>query len=958
MVGGGAHSSFVLLSILLLQLILLDPSRGQSSSLSGHTKIVQIGALFDDVEPYEKSAFKNAVQRINDDPNLLPRSRIEAQIEHLQAANSVSASSQVCNMMSKGVAAIFGPQTHESASHVQSICDAFEIPHIETKWDFRIRKENYMINLYPHPFTLSRAYNDLVEAFGWESYIVIYDAMYRQRTHCTQEVTSKSLCLLYLYARPLFREILRETKIRNIVLDCDTRKILGVLKQAQQIGLMTYKYSYVLTTLDLHTIDLEDFRFAEVNITAFRMVDPNRPEVQTVLQQYQQQHSETNRNSFTGNYGSSLWMTSNGKAPENNHVQLLKTDTALLYDAVYLLAKALHVLDSSQRIEIKRLNCSATDTWPHGYSIINYMKMVQLQGLTGLIQFNTTGFRTDVNLDVIQLKDPELKDPEGLKKIGAWDSKFASKFNWSRPVSTVSKDELDALSIRNRTFRVSTMLNAPFTMLTRSEKPLLGNARYEGFVVDLLQKLSVNLGFKYIIKPVSDGGYGQRNQTTGEWNGMISEVLRGEADIAVADLTISKDRQEAVDFTMPFMNLGISILYVVPTAKPPSLFSFLSPFSKDVWLYMFIAFFGVSVILYILARLTPYEWCNPHPCITEPDELVNQFTSLNSFWFTIGSLMQQGSDVAPKAVSTRMIAGIWWFFTLIMVSSYTANLATFLIVQDLDETIKNLEDLAKQDKVKYGCVGTGSTVSFFRDSPFKLNKQIWDNIVKANAKQMVLMKDNKHGIEKVKASNGNYAFFMESTVIEYTIERECKLAQVGGLLDSKGYGIALPKGSKYLQFFSSGILNLQEAGALDELKRKWWKEERKESNCALGSDGDAVKPLRLANVGGVFVVLVCGSLFAVLLALLEFVWKSKQAAKIQGDSFWNEFTTEFKFALACRGNTKPVKKKENLSGNTDLANNGSHGIGSNPYLDLPVDSYGFPKVATPMNGRLDREGFT
>lgn len=44
------------------------------------------------------------------------------------------------------------------------------------------------------------------------------------------------------------------------------------------------------------------------------------------------------------------------------------------------------------------------------------------------------------------------------------------------------------------------------------------------------------------------------------------------------------------------------------------------------------------------------EWDCPHPCIEDPDELENQFTLLNSFWFTIGSLMQQGSDIAPKYV--------------------------------------------------------------------------------------------------------------------------------------------------------------------------------------------------------------------------------------------------------------------------------------------------------------------
>jgi len=47
-------------------------------------------------------------------------------------------------------------------------------------------------------------------------------------------------------------------------------------------------------------------------------------------------------------------------------------------------------------------------------------------------------------------------------------------------------------------------------------------------------------------------------------------------------------------------------------------------------------------------RFSPYEWDNPHPCNDEPDVLENQFSLLNSLWFTIGSLMQQGSDIAPK----------------------------------------------------------------------------------------------------------------------------------------------------------------------------------------------------------------------------------------------------------------------------------------------------------------------
>lgn len=51
---------------------------------------------------------------------------------------------------------------------------------------------------------------------------------------------------------------------------------------------------------------------------------------------------------------------------------------------------------------------------------------------------------------------------------------------------------------------------------------------------------------------------------------------------------------------------------------------------------------------------------------------------------------------------------------------------------------------------------------------------------------------NALGVDRVLKENGKYAFLMESTSVEYVIERNCKLTQIGGLMDSKGYGIALP----------------------------------------------------------------------------------------------------------------------------------------------------------------------
>lgn len=61
-----------------------------------------------------------------------------------------------------------------------------------------------------------------------------------------------------------------------------------------------------------------------------------------------------------------------------------------------------------------------------------------------------------------------------------------------------------------------------------------------------------------------------------------------------------------------------------------------------------------------------------------------------------------------------MLAGVWWFFTLIMVSSYTANLAAFLTVTTLNTPFSSIDELAKQEEIKYGAKANGATAFFFK----------------------------------------------------------------------------------------------------------------------------------------------------------------------------------------------------------------------------------------------------
>ena len=70
-----------------------------------------------------------------------------------------------------------------------------------------------------------------------------------------------------------------------------------------------------------------------------------------------------------------------------------------------------------------------------------------------------------------------------------------------------------------------------------------------------------------------------------------------------------------------------------------------------------------------------------------------------------------------------------------------------------------------------------------------------------STKPSVFAKKNEEGVERVQRENGKYAFLMESASIEFFTERRCDLIQIGGLMDSKGYGIAMRPGKLLLFIF-------------------------------------------------------------------------------------------------------------------------------------------------------------
>merc|ERR1711953_801653 len=119
-------------------------------------------------------------------------------------------------------------------------------------------------------------------------------------------------------------------------------------------------------------------------------------------------------------------------------------------------------------------------------------------------------------------------------------------------VLPIAKVEMS--SLRGVDLKVTTVTHRPFIMPNN----LSSGDRYQGLLVDMLRELSNMLGFTFTIHDNVDRTYGK--YVGGQWKGMIGEVVNGEADIALADMTVTEKREEVVDFTHPFLYIGLGVI--------------------------------------------------------------------------------------------------------------------------------------------------------------------------------------------------------------------------------------------------------------------------------------------------------------------------------------------------------------------------------------------------------------
>ncbi|KAM8953805.1 glutamate receptor 3 isoform 2-T2 [Pelodytes ibericus] len=843
-----------------IQTVLLLLASLAGESFGGFPNTINIGGLFMRNTIQEHSAFLFAVQLHNTNQNNTERPfQLFHHVDHLDSSNSFSVTNAFCSQFSRGVYAIFGFYDQMSMNTLTSFCGAlhtsFITPSFPTDADVQ-----FVIQMRP---SLKGAILTILNDYDWQKFVYLYDtergfsilqAIMEAAVQNNWQVTARSVGNIKDVQE--FKRIIEEMDRRQekrFVIDCEVERINTILEQVVILGKHTRGYHYMLVNLGFTGIVLDRVMHGGANVTGFQIVNNEN----TIVQQFTQRWVRLDEREF----------------PEARNSPL-KYTSALTHDSVLVIAEAFRYL-RRQRVDVSRRgsagDCLANPAvpWSQGIDIERALKMVQVQGMTGNIQFDTYGRRTNYTIDVYEMTATKPR------KVGHWNE-------YERFVPAPDQQPAnDSSSVENKTIVVTTILENPYVMKKKNYEQLDGNDKYEGYCVDLASEIAKHVGIKYKLSIVEDGKYGARDPETKIWNGMVGELVYGRADIAVAPLTITLVREEVIDFSKPFMSLGISIMIKKPQKSKPGVFSFLDPLAYEIWMCIVFAYIGVSVVLFLVSRFSPYEWHledndearDPQ----NPPDPPNEFGIFNSLWFSLGAFMQQGCDISPRSLSGRIVGGVWWFFTLIIISSYTANLAAFLTVERMVSPIESAEDLAKQTEIAYGTLDSGSTKEFFRRSKIAVYEKMWSYM--KSAEPSVFTKTTDDGVARVRKSKGKFAFLLESTMNEYIEQRKpCDTMKVGGNLDSKGYGVATPKGSALRTPVNLAVLKLSEQGILDKLKNKWWYDK---GECGAKDSGskDKTSALSLSNVAGVFYILVGGLGLAMMVALIEFCYKSRAESK-------------------------------------------------------------------------------
>ncbi|KAL7397070.1 hypothetical protein ABVT39_016420 [Epinephelus coioides] len=332
-----------------------------------------------------------------------------------------------------------------------------------------------------------------------------------------------------------------------------------------------------------------------------------------------------------------------------------------------------------------------------------------------------------------------------------------------------------------------------------------------GYCIDLLEKLAEDLGFEFDLYIVGDGKYGAWKG--GRWTGLVGDLLNGLADMAVTSFSINSARSRVIDFTSPFFSTSLGILVRSKDTAAP-IGAFMWPLHWSMWV-------GIFLALHITALfLTLYEWKSPYGMTPHGRNRMRVFSYSSALNLCYAILFGRTvSSKTPKCWTGRFLMNLWAIFCLLVLSSYTANLAAVMVGEKTFEEVSGIHDAKlhhPSQGFRFGTVRESSAEDYMKKSFPEMHEYMRRFNEPTTPEGVATLKTDPPQLD---------AFIMDKALLDYevSIDADCKLATVGKPFAIEGYGIGLPQNSPLTSNISEFISRYKSEGYMDLLHDKWYK---------------------------------------------------------------------------------------------------------------------------------------
>ncbi|XP_057724779.1 glutamate receptor 2.8-like [Arachis stenosperma] len=376
-----------------------------------------------------------------------------------------------------------------------------------------------------------------------------------------------------------------------------------------------------------------------------------------------------------------------------------------------------------------------------------------------------------------------------------------------------------------------------------------------GYCMDVFNAVLTFLPFKVSLQieayDVNESG----QSSNGTYDALVQQIPQ-KYDVVVGDITILANRSKFVDFTLPYTESGVQMVVAARQGREQSMWTFVKPFSWDLWLSIVVISMFIGSVILIMER-------NKQVANSQ------QLSPIYFLWFPISQAVLPEREGVVKKCS-RFVLMVWLLLAFVLMQSYTASLTTMMTVEQLQPSFLNVDDLRTGDY--YVGYQTGSFVYDLLLHKWKFNPsklRAYGSVSQYH--QALKIGSRGGGVSAIVDELPYLKLFLQKYGSNYMI--------AGPTYRTAGFGFAFARNSNLTAAFSRGILEVTESDEMDKIEAKYfgkimnngWQDQSDASTTT--SSSSSPSSLTFYSFSGLF--LVTGS--ATLLALFvseTVIWRT------------------------------------------------------------------------------------